>query len=181
MDTPPDRIELPEMVLRPWSEKDAPALQTAISESFETLHPWLPWAAHPPVLADQEGFIATSRQEWALGKSFGYGIFDPSGEQVYGAIGLHTRIAPGGLDVGYWLHRAHTGRGLMTSATSVITREAFALSGIDRAEIHVDEANTASAAIPRRLGYRLDRIEDHEITAPAETGRRMIWVRTRTI
>ena len=33
-----------------------------------------------------------------------------------------------------------------------------------------------AAAIPRRLGYRLDRIEAHEREAPGERGRRMIWV-----
>ena len=34
-----------------------------------------------------------------------------------------------------------------------------------------------SAAVPRALGYRLDRTEHHEVTAPAETGRRMVRVR----
>jgi RimJ/RimL family protein N-acetyltransferase len=43
-------------------------------------------------------------------------------------------------------------------------------------EIHCDEANVRSAAVPRRLGYRLDRVEDGDRTAPADTGRRMIWV-----
>ena len=44
-------------------------------------------------------------------------------------------------------------------------------------EIHCDEANVRSAAVPRRLGYRLDRIEDDEVTAPAETGRSMVWIK----
>jgi len=43
-------------------------------------------------------------------------------------------------------------------------------------EIHCDVANTASAAIPRKRGYRLDRVEAHEREAPGEQGRRMIWV-----
>jgi len=37
----------------------------------------------------------------------------------------------------------------------------------------------ASAAVPRRLGYRLERIEPDEVLAPAETGRSMIWVKER--
>jgi RimJ/RimL family protein N-acetyltransferase len=56
---------------------------------------------------------------------------------------------------------------------------ALALPGVSRAEIHCDEANTASAAIPRRLGYRLDRIEERKPEAPGESGRLMIWVRER--
>jgi RimJ/RimL family protein N-acetyltransferase len=47
---------------------------------------------------------------------------------------------------------------------------------VRRVEIHCDEANTASAAIPRKLGYRLDRVIAHEPEAPGESGRRMIWV-----
>jgi RimJ/RimL family protein N-acetyltransferase len=47
---------------------------------------------------------------------------------------------------------------------------------VTRAEIHCDEANQASAAIPRKLGYRLDRIDPHEPEAPGERGRRMVWV-----
>jgi len=43
-------------------------------------------------------------------------------------------------------------------------------------EIQCDEANTASAGVPRKLGYRLDRVENHEKEAPGERGRRMIWV-----
>lgn len=43
-------------------------------------------------------------------------------------------------------------------------------------EIHCEEANVRSAAVPRKLGYVLDRI-DNAIEAPGETGRSMIWVR----
>ena len=39
-----------------------------------------------------------------------------------------------------------------------------------------DEANDRSRRIPERLGFGLDRTEDVVIEAPAETGRRLIWV-----
>jgi RimJ/RimL family protein N-acetyltransferase len=47
-------------------------------------------------------------------------------------------------------------------------------------EIHCDEANVASRAVPARLGYRLDRIDDVGVTAPGETGRSMIWIAERS-
>jgi hypothetical protein len=37
-------------------------------------------------------------------------------------------------------------------------------------------ADTASAAVPRKLGFRLDRVEKRPAAAPGETGRQMIWV-----
>jgi len=45
--------------------------------------------------------------------------------------------------------------------------------------IHCDEANIASTAIPVRLGYRLDRVQDDAPVAPSETGREMIWIFTK--
>jgi len=47
---------------------------------------------------------------------------------------------------------------------------------VDRVEIPCDEANVRSQAVPRRLGYRLDRIEADDIKAPAEFGRSMVWI-----
>ena len=54
--------------------------------------------------------------------------------------------------------------------------EVVGAMGLGRVEIHCDEANHRSAAIPRRLGYRLDRVEDDAIAAPGESGRSMVWV-----
>jgi RimJ/RimL family protein N-acetyltransferase len=48
---------------------------------------------------------------------------------------------------------------------------------VTRVEIHCDEANTRSAAVARRLGYRLDRVEPRPVRAPAESGRGMVWIK----
>jgi RimJ/RimL family protein N-acetyltransferase len=85
-------------------------------------------------------------------------------------------VAEGGIEIGYWIDVRYAGRGLGTEAARTLTGVALALPGVTRAEIHCDEANQASAAIPRKLGYRLDRIDPHEPEAPGEQGRRMVWV-----
>jgi RimJ/RimL family protein N-acetyltransferase len=95
---------------------------------------------------------------------------------VVGAAGLHRRIGPRAIEIGYWVHVDHTGRGIATRVAAALTEAALALPDVDRVEIHCDRANVRSAAIPRRLGYRLERIEDDDVTAPAETGRSMVWV-----
>jgi RimJ/RimL family protein N-acetyltransferase len=80
------------------------------------------------------------------------------------------------IEIGYWTHVAHAGRGYMTAAAGSITQVAGALPDVDRVEIHTDEANLRSAAIPRKLGYRLDRVQTRRPEAPAESGRLQIWV-----
>ena len=92
-------------------------------------------------------------------------------------FGLHRRIGPDALEIGYWLHPDYPGRGYATKAVSALTEAALSLHHITRVEIHTDEANTASAAIPRRLRYRLDRVERKAPQALGETGRKHIWVR----
>ena len=96
---------------------------------------------------------------------------------MLGGCGLHRRVGPRAIEIGYWVHADHGGRGIATALARALTGAALALPDVDRVEIHCDEANVRSAAVPRRLGYRLDRIEEDEVTAPAETGRSMVWVR----
>ena len=98
------------------------------------------------------------------------------GRDIVGNCGLHRRIGPTGLEIGYWVSAVHTRSGYATAAAGALTRTALSLPGIERVEIHCDEANVASAAVARGLGYRLERIEDHSIDSPAQTGRLMIWV-----
>jgi RimJ/RimL family protein N-acetyltransferase len=50
---------------------------------------------------------------------------------------------------------------------------------VRRVEIHCDEANQRSAAVPARLGYRLAEVVDHERMTPGETGRRLVWAAER--
>lgn len=176
---PPERIALDDMLLRCWTPTDAPALHTAVLESFEILHRWMPWAADRPQLSDQESFVTSTISQWDTGEAYVYGIFAPDGERPLGTVGLHARVGPGALELGYWLHADHTGKGLATRAARALTETGLALPGIERIEIRCDEANTASAAIPRRLAYCLDRIEDYDRDAPAETGRKMIWFKSQ--
>ena len=90
-------------------------------------------------------------------------------------MSLMARIGPDALEIGYWLRSDFIARGIATTCTAALTKAALALPHIARVEIHCDEANVRSAAIPQRLGYRLDRTDQDEITAPGEIGRSMIW------
>ncbi|MDX6688197.1 MAG: ribosomal-protein-serine acetyltransferase, partial [Baekduia sp.] len=104
-----------ELVLRSWTEDDAPALSRAIAASVEHLRPWMAWAADEP--HDdlwRRQLIRGWRQEAAAGGDETFGMW--LGDQVVGACGLHRRIGPGGLEIGYWVHAAFTRQGLATEA-----------------------------------------------------------------
>jgi RimJ/RimL family protein N-acetyltransferase len=162
-----------EVTLRRWREQDATALHDVVQESLEHLRPWMAWVAdgYPPEAA--AAFVADTADDWARGTAFNYGIF-VSG-RLAGAASLMARIGPGGLELGYWLHPAYTGRGVATRAASLLVAEAFR-SGARRVEIVTDVANARSAAIPRRLGFEeVDRRPPQEPVTPGEDGLDIIW------
>ncbi|MEV6277053.1 GNAT family N-acetyltransferase [Nocardia sp. NPDC051832] len=168
-----------ELLLRRWQPEDAMARYQAITASYEHIHPWVEWLAEPTTLEKQRASLGKCAESWpSAERSFDYGIFDDDGT-VLGAISVNDCLGPAGLEIGYWGNVTHAGRGVVTRSAAVLTRIALALPGIDRVEIRCDEANLRSAAVARRLGYRLDRIEPRKKRAPAESGRGMYWVKHR--
>jgi RimJ/RimL family protein N-acetyltransferase len=172
---PPETVDLDGFHLRRSTQADTDALHDAVKVSFAELHPWMPWCTEPVEIASQREFIERSEKDWADQTAFNWLIVDAGGHLI-GTIGLMDRVGPGGLEIGYWLRTDATGRGVMTRAAARITDIALGLPGIDRVEIHCDAANVASAAVPRRLGYRLDREARSEPTAPGESGLDQYWI-----
>ncbi|MGW4244785.1 GNAT family N-acetyltransferase [Nocardia sp. NPDC004722] len=173
---PPERIELGDLVIRRWQPEDLTARLEAVTVSFDHIHAWMGWLAEPTTLAKQQEFSAVVASWPTADRGFNYGIFDTAGE-LLGAIGLHDRLGPAAVEIGYWCHVNHTGRGVMTRAAGALTDIALTLPDIERVEIHCDEGNHRSAAIPRRLGFRHARTTSRDKRAPAETGRVMHWVK----
>ena len=176
MEPPPERIELATVgaVLRRHRPTDLDALHAVIEESRDHLRPFMPWADQARV--DTAGFVELAQSQWAAGTNFNYLITDATDGEVLGGCGIHFRVGPDAAEIGYWLRDGATGQGIVTAAAAALTDAGLALDGIGHMEIHCDEANVRSAAVPRRLGYRLDRIRPDTITAPGELGRMMIWV-----
>ncbi|MFE6050937.1 GNAT family N-acetyltransferase [Kitasatospora sp. NPDC056446] len=178
---PPERLRLPGgLWLRRRSSTHSAALNRAVRANLDHLRPWMEWAAEAPSRARTAELTRAGSAAWEAGTDFMYlaGLdAEPGG--VIGAFGLHGRIGPGALELGYWVAAGHVGRGIATAATGALTEAALALPGITRVEIRCDRANAASAAVPRKLGYRLERIAPAAVRAPAETGRQLVWVRER--
>jgi ribosomal-protein-serine acetyltransferase len=180
--SPPERVELgardlqADVVLRRLTVGDAAAVATAVAENLEHLRPWMPWAnAESTDERFQRRRIAEADAQWARGADFGYGLFDGHG-RLLGAFGLTARRGPATLEIGYWLRADACGRGLATRAVAALTDIAVNQPGIERVLVFCDEANHASAAIPRRLGYRMDRVVSVPPEAAAETGRQLEFV-----
>ncbi len=178
---PERQVRLPEYLpgasgleLRRWEVADAADLQRLVTESAEHLSPWMGWMTSEPLtLSDREAMLREREREWSDGGDVILAI--RLDDRPIGSCGLHRRIGPGGLEIGYWIHPALGGRGLATSAVRLLTEGALRVEGITHLEIHHDKANVASAGIPRRLGYRLVDERPDEIAAPGEIGIEQVW------
>jgi RimJ/RimL family protein N-acetyltransferase len=175
MDDLPGTISAPPLVLRRSQVADAAALAVAVAESLDHLAPWLQWAT-PEAATVASQATRLSRGTW--GADLWDFVMAVGDGELVGACGLHRRDAST-VAIGYWVHVRHVRHGYATAAARGLTQTAVALPGIQRVEIQCDEANVAGAAVPRRLGYLLDRIEDRAIEARGQTGRLMTWTLDR--
>jgi RimJ/RimL family protein N-acetyltransferase len=96
-------------------------------------------------------------------------------DRVVGGCGLHRRIAPDGLEIGYWIHSSFVRGGLATEVARLLTNAALARREITHVEIHHDRANVASAGIPRKLGFQFIGERRDEPAAPADLGIECRW------
>ncbi|MEH6794215.1 MAG: GNAT family N-acetyltransferase [Rhodococcus sp. (in: high G+C Gram-positive bacteria)] len=177
LDAPPDRIVTDRLVIRRESADDATAIADAIDRNLVRLLPWMGWATEEATRPSaQLARLTEAGEQWDAREMFDYGIFDLDDGSFLGKIGMHRRIGPHGVELGYWLDAQAEGRGVISEAVAALIREALQMDGITEVEIHCDAANLRSRAVPRRLGFVLDRIEHRPIAAAAETGEHMVWV-----
>ena len=173
---PGEVIERGPVTLRRWQLDDVDALFGVVTESVGHLRPWAPWAADYSRETAEE-YLAGSVKRWDEGTEYNYAITTQGA--LAGNIGLMARIGPGGLEIGYWVHRAYTRRGLVTTAAAALVEQAFRLPGVDRVEIVHDELNVASSGVPRKLGFTEVERRPLAEPSPGGSGVGVVWRLTR--
>ena len=175
----PDRFVDGELVVRRWTVDDSVALHEAIERNVEHLRPWMPWIAlEPQVLEQRVALIETWEDEWRRGGDVVLAVL--LDDEVAGSAGLHRRIGPGGLEIGYWIDKDKVGGGIATRVARLLTTAAFSIRGIERVEIPCDAENHRSRRVPEKLGYSFVGLRPAPILAPAETGQHRVHRMQRT-
>ncbi|WP_369147463.1 GNAT family N-acetyltransferase [Streptomyces sp. R44] len=143
----------PRVGLRPFSAADAEEFTARARESRELHHPWLfppctpeAYATYAGALAGdpaRAGFLVCERAE-----AGGIAGFVNINNIVRGAF------RSGALGYGAFAHAA--GRGLLTEALGLVMAHAFGPLELHRLEANIQPRNTASRALVRRAGFRLE-------------------------
>jgi RimJ/RimL family protein N-acetyltransferase len=175
----PERLERDATILRRFTMADAQTIANLVRDNLDHLADWMPWANEKSTnVSFQRQRLESVLAGYETDDGFWeYCICGRDGAPV-GNCAVVVRD-DGRREIGYWVAKARTGEGHATRAAGLLTDAWRELRTEPRIEIRCDEANLASASVPRKLGYRLDRVIDVEKEAPAETGRMMVWVMDR--
>ena len=184
--TVPTEIRTQRFLLRPWRATDAAILHPVLVENWEHLSPWIPRrVADPATIPEVEQRLESFAADFANDAKWRYGMFAHDEQTVFGEIDLFPRDANDRVtydaanraEIGYWVRKDMTGRGLVTEGVEAIMGIARGLARIGRLEIRCDAENLASSAIPKRLGFALERTIEEPPAASGESGAQLqIWI-----
>ncbi|MCF2141834.1 MAG: GNAT family N-acetyltransferase [Candidatus Lokiarchaeota archaeon] len=171
------RVETPRTIIRCYDPKDAPLLEQAITESLEHLKPWMPWVhVEPEPIEKKINRLRKMRASFDLNKEFVFGIFNLKENQLIGGTGLHPRVEPNSIEIGYWIHADFTNQGIATEIAAALTKIAFEIYQFHLVEIHCDPRNIRSASIPRKLNFKHEAtLRDRVLNEKEEPQDSMIW------
>jgi RimJ/RimL family protein N-acetyltransferase len=155
--TVPEQFESERLIIRCPRPEDAEELNAAIAASVEELLPWMPWAQTPDNLEQQIERLTNARAKYQNREGFRLLLFAKETGELVGSSGIQ------GMDwdvkkfeIGYWAVTPHAGRGYITEAVERITRICIEEFAANRVEIRCDTRNERSAAVARRLGFKLE-------------------------
>jgi len=163
----PLMIELPallaseRLLLRAPRAGDGAALNDAVTESFDALKPWMPWAQKLPTADESELTCRQMAARFVQRTDLPMFIFERAagGEcgRFIGGTGLHRFDwdVPR-FEVGYWCRCSLQGRGYVTEAVQTLARFAFDGLHARRVEIRMSSTNTPSRAVAERCGFTFE-------------------------
>ena len=135
-----------DLVLRPWTEDDVPALVAACNDP--EIPRWIPVIPSPYTKQDALAFIRgeVRPEEHSLAITLD-GVF-------VGAIGMGVNSMNYRGRIGYWVAAPARGRGVCTRALRLLSRWAFEELELQRLDLITDPDNVASQRVAEKAGFR---------------------------
>ncbi len=157
----PRRLAIPEppladdlIRLAPMAQSDHAELLPIVGDPAVERFTLLPSRADAGFV---ESWIAHYERGWEEGTRAGFVARDVAGGALlaFAAI-VHLDLGAQEGELGYLVLPAARGRGVAGRAVGLLTRWGFDELGLERLELRIDTANTASVRVAERSGYRLD-------------------------
>ncbi|MEV5505404.1 GNAT family N-acetyltransferase [Streptomyces orinoci] len=145
----------PDVVLRPVTAEDAPAVARAYAANREYLRPWDP--RRPDSFFTTEGQAArlTDLLELRRAGRVMPWVLEATDGEIVGAVNLNNivRGAFHSTNLGYWVAADRAGQGLGTAAVEAACQGAREQLGLHRVEAGTVLANAASQRVLAKCGF----------------------------
>jgi RimJ/RimL family protein N-acetyltransferase len=152
----PALLDTEHLVIRAPEPTQAPAVNAAIRESYDSLRTWMSWADHLPSEEETRAHLDKASRFFADGVDVGLYLWERDTGTFVGGAGLHARLAdPTRRELGYWVRTSARGRGLATEAVRALAEAAFRSLALTAVEIHTSARNLASQRVASRAGFVL--------------------------
>lgn len=152
-------IETERLLLVPIDPTDGPELWLAVNGSRGTLQRWLPWVQFHTDPAASTRFAEACSADWDQGRALRFVIRERAHRTLVGVVGLESCAQlHRSCELGYWLRREATRRGLMTEASRAALDFAFKQMGAHRVRVAAATDNHPSLAVIGRLAFRFEGI-----------------------
>jgi ribosomal-protein-serine acetyltransferase len=149
-------------VLAPMEVTDSRELWQVVESSRAWLEPWLPWVPYQTDAESAMRFAEASAGDWDCGRAVRFTIRDRVGGQLLGVVGLEACTdMHRSCDLGYWLRREASGKGLMTEAAAACVDYGFRGIGFHRIRVAAATGNHPSLRVIARLGFHFEGIARH--------------------
>ncbi len=152
-------LETDRLFLVPIDPMDGPELWLAVNGSRAYLQRWLPWVQFHTDPTASVRFAEACTNDWDVGRALRFVIRERTHRTLTGVVGLESMVQMHrSCELGYWLRKESTKRGLMTEASKAIVDFAFQRLGAHRIRIAAATDNHASLHVIRRIGFRFEGI-----------------------
>ena len=148
----PHKVE-ENLEMRPAEFRFAGELHEVVVRNQEHLYAWMPWVRKNNKLEHTENYLKFSMQSFADNKARDFLIL--TDKKIIGLISLiKLDFVNKSAEIGYWLDKNQTGKGIATKCCSEILKYGFDDLKLNRIVIRCGSENIKSQAIPERLGFK---------------------------
>lgn len=134
-------------------------LHAALMDGYEDYVKWLGWPATPPSVEQAEADCRTHHADFILRNFIRYLILETESGDIVGRCALPSFQANWAIPqfgISYFIRKSARGKGYATEAAYALACLSFDVLKARKVEIHTDVENTASAEVPKKLGFELE-------------------------
>ncbi|MDQ4144808.1 MAG: GNAT family N-acetyltransferase [Actinomycetota bacterium] len=142
--------------LEPNDLRHSEEMWISAQESMSELRPWLRWTVDAS-LEEIRTWARICKKKWADNQGWVFAIlFEGRPIGVIGIDDVDHQTLRG--ELGYWMHSAYSGRGLMTEAGATVVSFGFDVVGLHRMQLDAGVDNVGSVRVAEKIGFKREGI-----------------------